>query len=348
MSHHHIDLSSLLIRKIVVHDIPKHKKGDLEIEPNYSERESRLTDGMKMFFKEKVIQSLGSSRSFKISFDEENESPAPWLIDDILNGNGRNLVSKSKLIAKHLFEIQVGNNEAGLLVLIYGKANSKNTCILMKLERDKGAQLKIDPETKAFNIEEVQNLMLTQKTKIFKVALFILKNDFSCEYNGLIMDHQVNIRIKKEVITWFMSKFLGCKAFEDPQITTQRFYKYTKAFINTIEDNLDKAKYIMDLNSYIQRNNRALNPREFADEYLTSTEHKEGYKKYLETKNFNFTSFPKDIAQIEKQVKKITLIFENNIAIIGNEGVLDNSVKLEKLDNGLHKAEIISKIKKIT
>ncbi len=189
--------------------------------------------------------------------------------------------------------------------------------------------------------------MLTQKTKIFKVALFILPENFKVKFDGLIMDYQIDIRLKKEATTWFIDKFLGCRAYEDPKITTQHFYNYTRSFSDTIPDDIDRAKYIQDLNSYVQKNTYTLNPKEFADDYLTTTEHKNDYRNYLLTKKFNFSSFPKDITQIERHVKKITLAFENDISIVGNKGTFDKKVKLEKLENGKIKAEVISKIRRI-
>ena len=49
-----IDLYSIVIEKIIVHDIPKNQKNDLSVTPNYSLKESTLTDGLRNFFKDKV------------------------------------------------------------------------------------------------------------------------------------------------------------------------------------------------------------------------------------------------------------------------------------------------------
>lgn len=342
-----IDTSTIEIFKIIVHDIPKHKKGEEGIEPNCSEHESKLPETLNKFFKDKVIQALSSDKSFRICFNNENISPISWIMSEYLKSDGTELVKHSKLIAKQLFDIQVGYNAAGILVVIYGKINDCNTCIILKLEKDMGAQLTLDPKTKSFNIEEVKDLMLTQKTKIFKVALFILRDDFELNFDGLIMDYQIDIRDKKEVNTWFIDKFLGCKAFEDPKITTQHFYNYTRTFINTIEDELEKAKYIQDLNSYVQKNTLTLNPKDFANDYLLTTERRNDYRSYLLTKKFQFSSFPKDLSQINRQIKKITITFDNDITIIGNKGTFNDKVKLEKMENGKTKAEIVSRIKKI-
>jgi hypothetical protein len=342
-----IDTTTIQIDRIIVHDIPKHKKGEKGIEPSYSEQESTLTDGLRNFFKGKVMDALGSDKSFKICFDEETDSPVSWLNSELLKSNGSNFVLQSKSITQHLFDKQVGYNAAGILVLIFGKVNSFNTCIILKLEKDTGAQLKLDSKTHSYNIEEVKDLMLTQKTKIFKVAMLILRDEFKVKFDGVIMDYQIDIKQKKEATTWFMEKFLGCRGFEDPRITTQRFYNYTRAFINTIQEDLDRAKYIQDLNSYVQKNSLTLNPNEFVEDYFRSTQHKNDYRNFMQTKKFKFNSFPKDISQIERQVKKITLNFANDVSIVGKKGTLKDKVKLESLKDGQTRAEIISRIRSI-
>lgn len=342
-----IDPSSIIIERIIVHDIPKHKKGDLSEEPNYSQQESKLSDGLRKFFKDKVVQSLSSDKALKVCYDNNNTSPISWLSNEVLKADGSNIILHSRTIGKHLFEIQVGSNAAGILVMIYGKVNSLGACIILKLERDQGAQLTLDPKTNSYNIDEVRDLMLTQKTKIFKVALLFDRVHLKTKYDGVVTDHQIDLKVKKEVLTWFIKDFLGCRPFEDPKITTQNFYNYTIAYIQTLEEPLDKAKYIQDLNSYIQKNSATLSPKEYADDYLNTTEHRNNYRNYLETKKFKFSSFPKDTTQIDRQVKKFVMLFENDIAIIGNKGTFDNKVKLEKLESGLHRAVITGKIKSV-
>ncbi len=344
-----LDLSTIQVEKIIVHDIPKHKKDDLSNEPKYSEQESEITDGLRFFFKDKVVEALGRDKAFKICIDPESESPVPWLLSDLIKDedNEVDFVEQSKKIAKHLFEIQKGNNAAGILVVIQGKINDHRTCVILKLERDQGAQLSLDPITKSFNIIEVKNLMLTQKTKVFKVALFISREKFGSNFDGSIMDYQNNPKVNRTTTTFFISLFLGCIPFEDPKISTKKFFSQSRAFIDTIEDPVVRTKYIQDLNSYVQMNSSMINPKEFADNYLESTSERNDYKNFLESKDIKFVAFPKDTQLIDNRIKKIMLTFENGISIMGSKGVFDDKVKLETLNSGQHKAEIVSRIKKV-
>lgn len=340
-----IDLSQLNIKRIIVHDIPKHKLGDLSIEPTYSDNESTLNTGLKSFFKLKITQALSSDRSIKVVYDAESTSPVSYLIERQLSDE-KNFIQFSKDLTQHLFTIQSGHNSGGIVVIMQADTLNSKHIIIMKLEKDNGVQLKIDTETNSIDIREVEDLMLTNKTKVFKIALIVERTQ-EIDYDGQIMDYQIDLKQKTELTTFFMNEFLGCKPYKDPKITTQEFYKLTKSFIKTIDDEILKAKYTQDLNSYIQMNSQKLSAKTFAEDYLSTTDHKNKYKDYLRNKNFNFGSFLKDTSLISNKVRKISIEFMNGITILGAKGTLENKVKLTEVSEGKHKAEIISKIKKI-
>jgi len=347
MAKKNMDLSSIVIEKLIIHDIPKRKKTET-IDPSYSEQESDIADGMRATFKDKIVSALGSGKSFKICYDSKQTSPMSLYISELL-ANDSNFVAHSKSMANHLIKSQNGINAAGILLVILGKISDQNACIILKLERDKGVQLTRNLYTKSFDLQEVNDLMMTQKTKVFKVVLFIQRKDFGTKFDGILMDFQTNISSKKEISTFFMADFLGCIPYKDPKVSTQSFYNYTRTFIDTIEDEITRAKYAQHLNSYIQKNQNTICPKEFADDYLETSEHKDSYKKYLKEKKFSFdNAYVKDTSLIDNKIKKITISFENDISIVGNKGILDDKVELIKLENGQHKAEIISKIKSIS
>lgn len=341
-----LDIHKLTISNMVVHDIPKHRLGDFSVPPIYSETESTLTDGLRVFFKQKIVDALKSDRAIKVVYNNESDSPLCLLTSELFETPTK-LVENSKVMAKHLYEIQGGHNSGGILVTMLCKDDDKKAIIIMKLERDNGVQLKIDPSTNSIDILEVQNLMLTQKTKVFKVALLPYVPDYDVNYDGIVMDFQIDVKLRNDSHTFFIYDFLGCKAFKDPKTTTQEFYKHTKAFIKLIDDEIKRAKYTQDLNSYLQKNAQKLSPREFAEDYLSTADHRDRYKEYLRGKNFKMEAFIKDTSLISNKIEKISVEFENGITILGKKGTFENKVKITKLESGRHKAEIVSKIKKV-
>ena len=347
-----IELSSIQIERLIIHDIPKRLKHDENIKPLYSERESITPDGMRLFFKDKIIEALNNKKAFKICIDTDNTSMVPLWVNDIMTKEENLFIDLSKKIADKLLESQDGVNTAGILLVILCKIVQEKACVIMKLERDKGVQLKLNEETKSFDLQDVENLMLTQKTKIFKVALLLNRDILKINYDGMLTDYQIDMKAKKEIRTFFMSEFLGYKPFADPKFTTQKFYNLTRTFIDSLNDEIQKAEYIQDLNSYIQKNGATISAREFAEDYLKTTEHQNNYKTYIKEKNFSYTSaFLKDSTLIDNKIKKIQLKFANGISIVGDKGTFDNNVKLERIESGEHKgehkAEVISQIKKV-
>lgn len=322
-----IDYSQLIIQRLIIHDVPKHKKNESG-SPRYSESESSITDGLRVFFQDKVKAALNSDQAFKVNFKEETESSVPLSICRIIESE-ECFIEKTKDIAANLFDFQKGNNSAGILLIIKGVIIDKPVCVILKLERDNGAQLVLNNETQTFNVEEVQNLMLTNKTKIFKVALIVSRNDYDVDYDGIIMDYQINIKNKKETNSFFLD-FMGCNPYLDPKIATKNFYNYTKDFINKIPDILKRAKYTQDLNSYLQINQNTISPTEFANNYMADTEHKNQYQQYLSEKGFAFETYIKDNTLIISHIRKIMLEFENGISIIGTNGSLADNVELTR------------------
>lgn len=338
-----LDTSTIKIDRTIIHSIPKHKKDDFSILPQYSEQESDVSDTLKVFIKDKVIQSLDSNKELKVCYNPDNVSPISTYVNQVLASKGKDLVTQSKLMTEFLFKVQDGANASGILVVVYGTINDFGTCLILKLERDSGAQLKLNLKTKSFNMEEVKDLMLTQKTRIYKVALFIKKDEVQQKFDGVTADLQIDPKTKKEITTWFIEKYLGCIPLEEPKATTKKFYDYTATYIQTLEDPITKAKYTQDLNSYMQKNAQSISANEFAEDYLT-TEHKSNYENYLKEKKFRMSEFPKDNYFVESKIKKITMDFANGISIIGKKGTFDKNVSFKQMQDGQTKAEIVSKV----
>lgn len=175
-----LDFVSLTIEKAIIHDLPKHykkPKDDESVEPRLSKKESKMSPFMRSFFKEKMIGALKGEKSFKVCYDKNHSSPVSWLVGDLIE-NDKVFVEKTHLIAHHLFKVQNGQNSGGILIVLLCKIKEIKTCVIFKLDKEQGAQLTENEESESFDIEEVRNLMLSDKTKIMKIALLTLKENF--------------------------------------------------------------------------------------------------------------------------------------------------------------------------
>lgn len=339
------DVSLLQIDKIIVHDVPKHKKDDETKTVDYSEKESKLSAELKTFFKDKVTETI-TKRGFQVFFDPETVSPLPNLISALNSTPRKGIVKISKEIAKHLLDIQTGNNPPGIVVVIEGTINSKNVIAILKLERDEGARLHKNQTKHIIDIEAVKDLMLTKKTRLYKAGLFFIRNDYSVEFDGYVSDNQLEIDSPSIIAKFFLEKYLGCKIFGDTRTATKQFFEVTKEFISKLEDPIKKAKYFGHLLSYSNKPDNVINPRDFCVEYFEEDD-RQNFEEHLRQNHISTEPFIKDTELIESHLKKIMINFENDVTVISRNGELGDKVKLREAEDGDVIAEIKSKIKKV-
>jgi hypothetical protein len=340
-------LSTLELLGAIVHEVPKRFKSSDPDPATFSQVESQISPELTLFFKQKIIGGLSGDRAFRICYSAYEESPVSNHASEFIGNPLTHFVKKSQEITQHIYNIQNGQNSGGLMVFFNGLIKGKNVLIILKLERDSGAQVKNNTTRKSLDIVEVKDLMLTQKTKLFKVVLLADRGKMGWNFDGLMMDYQIVSTTDRIFAHFFMKNFLGCMPFEDASMTTVNFYNASKEFINEIEDKVLRTKYLSDLNSYLQNNSTVVNPREFADQYIKTASERDRYKSAMQKNAVPFSQFPKDLKRVQKKIEKMMVAFENGISIIGNDGDFKNKVKFTKVEGGKHKAEITSKIKKV-
>jgi hypothetical protein len=339
------DAALLIVTSTIVHDVPKHKKDDTSGQVEYSERESDLNGDLKLFFKDKVSEAIGG-KGFKIVFDATFSSPVPTLIKNIIDGRSPSFIDSSKEISKHLYDIQKGWNPAGIVVVIKGQVNRKKVAVIMKLERDEGARLKKHSREHYIDIESVRDLMLTKKTKLFKVGLFFDRADFNTDFDGYVCDNQISLESTAVVARFFLEQFLGCQLYDDMRKLTRQFFEATKEYILRVEDPIRKAKYYEHLLSYMNRPLRTIDPRDFAVNHFEQQD-RHDYEEHLVRNNMQVAPFEKDTELVKAHITKMMIDFENDVSIISRNGELGNRVILTDEGGGITKAEVRSKIKKI-
>lgn len=339
-------LPQLHIELAIVHIVPRHKKADSESTVTYSQHESDINEELKLFFKKKIIESINGERALNICFEDDSESVAPGLVKKLIINPLEQFVDITQKITKQMFDVQTGLNPGGLLVFFLINVKTKKAIVIFKVEADTGAQLRMNMATKSIDIVQVKDIMFTEKTKLYKAALFFDRVDFSSHFDGIMMDHQV-VNMDRIYAHFFMHDFLGCVPLDDPRLATKAFFEATKEFISTLEDPVKKAKYLLDINSYIQRNEGTFSPKDFAEGYLGTPTERDNFKEFIIKKNIPFTTHPKDLHFIKTHFNKVVIGFENGIDIIIKEGDIGSKMTLVPVQDGKYKAEIISKIRKV-
>jgi hypothetical protein len=320
----------------------------MESSPTYSEVESPLNAELRTFFKEKIIETVGSSSAYDVIFDGATASPVPQLVRDFLSGSGISFVEMSKSIAKHLHDAQGGVNPGGLVTVVDCGIGDNRAIGILKLEKEAGVRLRETTHEglRTFDVSYIRDLILTRKTKLFKIGFFY-PSDGGGDPAGAVCDEQRGYMPQTEIASFFLTAFLGCRLAEDPRITTKHFFLVAQDFFNEqIEDPVDRTQALTHLLSEVTNQRTRINVREFARSSVP-TQKRQPFLNYLEQQGVSVREIRKDIELIEAQTKKMALEFENGVTVVGTREAFGESVQVERARAGTARVEIRGKLKRV-
>lgn len=307
-----INVNLIEIDQVIIHDIPERptrkairQDASVDTVPKLSDRPSDLTDELRLYFEERLSNSLASD-GYPVRFDPDTTSTIPALVNGYLSETPADFVETSRDMARRLHNVQTNITTAGLFAVISGQSDSTEFIAVMKLEREKG--LVIDPVEEedgqlTFRIVLEDDLVMTNKTKVFKAGLFA-RPDGSSDggagpIEGVVSDHQTGFRATKAVADFFLRTFLGCELLEQPELSTQRLFHGVEKWINRdVQDPVKKARYEQSLIAEIHSQDTTLSARRFRDRYV-DVEDRNSFDAAMEKSAVPMTSFRKDIKLVE-------------------------------------------------
>jgi hypothetical protein len=344
------DLALLKINKVILHDIPKHTKKDEGDGPILSEVESPLSARSSYYFKTKIIESIGSTKAFGITFAAGNTSPVPQLITTFLADAKKSVfIKNSQEIAQHLYNIQSGQNPPGLLAVIDCFVDDKRGLAIVKLEREEGVRLQQTKikDKRTYDLHLISDLIFTQKTKVYKVSLFIALDEEVTNIEASASDHQTGYFRQADVARFFLSSFLGCTLLEAANISTKIFYELSERYFNEeVSDPIKRARYYNHLRSALTSQHDSISPEGFAVSYL-ETRDRQPYVDYIKSQGLAAQSFPLDTELIERRLKSQIYQFQEGVSITINSNEAEDRVKWTPLPDGEVKAEIHGILKEV-
>jgi len=356
-------LNSLAIDALIVHDIPKKFSQKYTREnPEEDAEDLILSDTptvfdleLTRFFHDRITSTIGSSSAFEIVLDptkfesktqkalkeyfqlgEESSFPLP----------DAESIRITQEIAKSLHDVQTARNPGGMLLFIPCHNRTSNGIAILKVEREEGVRIQRTTNTSGqttFDAQHIKDLMLTKKTKLFKIVLFFKSNN---EIVGYLCDQQQGKFDNREVANFFLEDFLGCNLKEEPHVSTKKFFESTISFINN-SDLTDDEKLSLHthLISEITNNAASVNTQNFAQRCVPPAK----LAMFMDalTKTNVPTTFSKDALLIADRIKKIQYELDCGIKIYGLESAIKENATFHQENNGKTKIEFIDHIKKV-
>jgi len=302
------DLATLAIHRVIFHDVPRNpKRGVAQL--TLAEAETEVDAERCGHLKTRLTRVLGSKGAYPVLFDANSSSPVPDRIRLFTKQSHEtnHFVAMSQQFATHLFELQHGAISSGLLCVLDVETNGLPGIVLMKLEREEGARLEITSKfgKKAFAMSVLDNLVLTDGTRLFKTAMFVRSGEGDDDFRASACDSQLRISASDDMARFWL-RFLGCTFTLDPRVATQRFYDSALGFINDeVTDSMDKNDLYEHLHSQMKADRRTFSPKEFIEEYVPEDYH-EAFREHLKRTGAPVANFTKDISDIRGRLRRLS------------------------------------------
>lgn len=343
-------LRDLEIEEFIVHAVPskiakrilREAPETKENHPVFSTMPSTISSESSRFFYDKITSTIGSTDSIDIVFMDD--SPVKGLIGEYFSCDSSRRIAITQEIARHLYNKQDAKNSGGLILFILGIVGGNKNISILKLEQEDGVRVtqEITDGLTTFSIDVITDLMLTRRTKLFKIVTFYHRDSF---LKGILCDKQRGYS-SKGVANFFLTDFLGCVLAEEPQIQTKSFFELTQKYINTIASSQSRAGLLTHLLSEMMDQRSILNPTEFARRIL-DPEHRDNYLNYLRVEGGPVTAFTKNLDLIKGKLHKIQYNFASGVTVIGSPEDMDVHTNVRDLEDGKTRMEIIDVLNKV-
>lgn len=347
-----MNLSDFQVIKAVLHEVPLKSNLVADDAVRLSEVESNLEPRHVLYFKERICSSVGSNWAYEVRFDPDSDSPIPDLVKGYLNSPGdSNFIGMSQLCAKHLYCCQTKKSPEGIFAALECMYQGGPALVLMKLERESGVRVeKATKDGKVFlEIQLVDDLVLTDQTKVFKVGLFWKGQGEDIDsIEGVVSDQQRGYGISAtEVAQFFLNNFLGAQLKVSFSVATRRFVDTVGKFINKeIHDPSDKLDTYGHLVSTLTDQRDLINPSEFINNCIPLNLRQKCHDAFVNA-SVPFSVFKKDDDIIKKAVARMRIDFESGISIQGPEDSFRDKVHTQIINGGITKTEITDKIARV-
>jgi len=314
-------LGLMRIKRVIFHDVPNHQKG-AEGHLVLATAETTVDAHRRNMLQTKLTKVLDSKAAYPILFSPETGSPVPKLVRTYTCAEQKEavFVQTSQTMAKHLNDLQHGAISPGLLCVIEISADGKPGLVVMKLEREAGAQLKVDTtgNKTRFSMEVLDDLVLTDGTKLFKTAAFVRIGKSDNDFLMSACDNQHRVTDSGDMARFWI-RFLGCMFREDPRVATQKFFSATIDFINTVvTDPIIRTEMYDSLHAELRSKRTMVAPKTFIEEYVPD-EVKGLYQEFLGERKISLTSFHKDLMDIQSKLRRRTFLSERGVVVSAPE-----------------------------
>jgi len=350
--------ANLNIEKIIVHQIFVRNEAREIVEPKYNDEFSVLdTQGLDELQK-RITKAIGNdSHCIEMEVSNFNENSTFQCTAKLISSKDEEFIKISKELTYKLAQAQASRIIPGGIVVIFkGTIGEKSDNCIGIIKAEKHGGFSVTETLTKLLFEFLSNLLLTPQQKLYKIAMFIERNEPSSidvsrrpdEFKVYVFDHNMNKSETKEAALYFYETFLGCSIHHSNRKLTKDFYTNTRTYINSLDvEDEKKVDLVNALHTYLKVDqSNTIQTSDFANKYFDNEDIKDEYISFMEEQKVPTHAIPKDLTFIKRKLRRRKINFSTKVSIIAPSDKFNDLVKVIKVENDKTTIEIDGHIEK--
>lgn len=337
-----MELDNFSAQRVVLHEVFRRTEKDAVVEPDYNDELEQLEPEALDALHDRVIRAMAhKTKSVPMAITDKEADAMIRYARKIVDADENEFIIFSKEVALKLANKQTSKKwPGGVVVTIsgtYGVPARRLVCII-KAEVDSGFTRSKNGADK--KLQYLKSLMLTAQTKLYKVGMFIERENIEDEdspengWEAYIYDDALSSSNRDDAAAYFYGNFLGLGFPQTSARQTRQFHTLTKDFIKNMNvDEEEKIDLHNALVAYLRVDQSpTVGIASFADAYFADDEIKQAYSDHMTKNGFSAMPVKKDISEIQLRLKFRKITFSSTIKITGPASEIEKLVKFEVVD----------------
>lgn len=337
-----MSLENLQIKRVCLHEIHKRTDAGNIADPTLSNDLLNLSSKAQDVFRDRVIAALGQqSQCMEMAIRQVDNASTLFHGIELMKQLNTGFASYSQVFATKLANAQTRRDTPGGLIVIFdGTVGVANTPFfaVMKAELQNGFV-----KTSTLQAKFKDQLFLSQKSKLYKVGIFINNNTvlnptLPYGWQATVYDETINSYDRKGA-HYFYNVFLGLDFPDNAAQQVKAFYNHTTEFIKKSDliSKEDKLQLRNGLYNYLKVDlTSTIQTSQFAATYL-KPDLRPLYLKYMASKKIPTTLIQKDTSEINKKLRIRKINFSDKVTLSGPPSAMIKNVAFDfiKDDNNV-------------
>lgn len=332
-------LENLRVSDIVVHEVFQRGQDRRIPQPDFGTRLENLSPEAMTAFRLRITDAL-SAKSKAIEMRIVRAGAGSFHGDAetlVACATPEDFLSESRRIPIRLSEAQTSQQIPGGIVIVFrGLTGSQDLPFVGAIKAEVQAGFRRRRDGAAIITEFVNDLFLTQATRLYKIGFMVapvVRQADASGWRSIVFDHKIVPSNREAAAIYFYESFLGCGFMEDSAYETARFFNLTQDFAKSkIADRATRHAVQDSLYTYV-KNDQAptFTVEEFADRHVP-LEIRDNYRGFMVSKQFPQRAIRRDTAELTTRLRRRKFKYGTDIEFSASpEAIADGRVTIDTL-----------------